>query len=97
MRCLNLDQLRTFVEVIERHSFTAAAKELNLTQPAVTLQVQALERRFNVALVARIGKRVYLTQAGEKLIEHARQLLDQDSLARRQRGRSRRARNMAKG
>ena len=41
MRCLNLDQLRTFVEVIERQSFTAAAKELNLTQPAVTLQVQA--------------------------------------------------------
>ena len=82
MRCLNLDQLRTFVEVIERHSFTAAAKELNLTQPAVTLQVQALERLFNLALVARIGKRVSLTQAGERLIEHARQLLDKDSLAR---------------
>ena len=43
MRSLNLDQLRAFVEVIERGSFTAAAKELNLTQPAVTHQVQELE------------------------------------------------------
>src|SRR5262252_1288089 len=81
MRGLNLDQLRAFVEVVERGSFTAAAKELNLTQPAVTHQVQELERRFQVALVERFGKRAYLTQAGEKLIEHARNLLDEDSRA----------------
>jgi DNA-binding transcriptional LysR family regulator len=62
-----------------RGGFTAAAKELNLTQPAVTHQVQELERRFNVALVERIGKRRHLTQAGEKLIEHARHLLDEDT------------------
>jgi len=79
MRSLNLDQLRAFVEVVERGSFTAAAKELNLTQPAVTHQVQELERRFQVSLVERFGKRAYLTQAGEKLIEHARSLLDEDS------------------
>src|SRR5215831_17598109 len=79
MRSLNLDQLRAFVEVIERGSFTAAAKELNLTQPAVTHQVQELERRFQVALVERFGKRPHLTEAGEKLIEHARNLLEEDS------------------
>jgi DNA-binding transcriptional LysR family regulator len=79
MRSLNLDQLRAFVEVIERGSFTAAARELNLTQPAVTHQVQELERRFKVPLVERFGKRAYLTQAGEKLIEHARNLLEEDS------------------
>src|SRR5260370_7451471 len=79
MRSLNLDQLRAFVEVIERGSFTAAAKELNLTQPAVTHQMQELERRFKVLLVERLGKRAYLTQAGEKLIEHARHLLEEDS------------------
>jgi len=45
----------------------------------VTHQVQELERRFQVALVERFGKRAYLTQAGEKLIEHARSLLDEDS------------------
>jgi DNA-binding transcriptional LysR family regulator len=79
MRSLNLDQLRAFVEVVERGSFTAAARELNLTQPAVTHQVQELERRFQVTLVERFGKRAYLTEAGEKLIEHARNLLDEDS------------------
>jgi DNA-binding transcriptional LysR family regulator len=79
MRSLNLDQLRAFIEVIERGSFTAAARELNLTQPAVTHQVQELERRFKVPLVERFGKRAYLTQAGEKLIEHARNLLEEDS------------------
>jgi DNA-binding transcriptional LysR family regulator len=81
MRSLNLDQLRAFIEVVERGSFTAAAKELNLTQPAVTHQLQELERRFQVSLVERFGKRAYLTQAGEKLIEHARNLLDEDSRA----------------
>jgi len=80
MRSLNLDQLRAFVEVIERGSVTAAAKQLNLTQPAVTHQVHELERRFKVALVERIGKRAYLTEAGEKLISHARHLLEQDAL-----------------
>jgi DNA-binding transcriptional LysR family regulator len=82
MRSLNLDQLRAFVEVVARGSFTAAARELNLTQPAITHQVQELEKRFNVTLVERLGKRAHLTQAGEKLIEHARQLLDEDRRAR---------------
>jgi DNA-binding transcriptional LysR family regulator len=79
MRGLNLDQLRALVELIERGSFTAAARELNLTQPAVTHQVQELERRFKVTLVERSGKHVYLTQAGEKLIEHARCLLEEEA------------------
>jgi len=52
-----------------------------LSQPAVTHQVQELERRFKVSLVERLGKRVYLTQAGEKLIEHARNLLEDDARA----------------
>ena len=78
MRSLNLDQLRAFVEVVAHGNFTAAAKELNLSQPAVTHQIQELERRLNVTLVERLGKRAYLTEAGEKLIEHARSLLDED-------------------
>jgi molybdate transport repressor ModE-like protein len=82
MRSLNLDQLRAFVEVIERGSITAAAKELNLTQPAITHQIQELERRFDVALVERIGKKTYLTEAGEKLLEHARHLLEADERTR---------------
>lgn len=56
MRSLNLDQLRALVEVIEQRSFSAAARRLNLTQPAVSLQVRELERRFGVQLVERLGK-----------------------------------------
>ncbi len=82
MRSLNLDQLRAFVEVVAHGNFTAAAKELNLSQPAVTHQIQELERRLNVTLVERPGKRAYLTEAGEKLIKHARSLLDEDSRTR---------------
>ena len=79
MRSLNLDQLRAFVEVANHGSFTAAAKALNLSQPAITHQVQELERRFKVALLERIGKRAYPTHAGESLIEHARHLLEEDA------------------
>lgn len=79
MRSLNLDQLKAFVEVTRSGSFTAAAKALNLSQPAVTHQVQELERRFKVALIERIGKRAFPTQAGETLIEHARHLLEEST------------------
>src|SRR5437763_6483563 len=82
MRSLNLDQLRAFVEVAKGGSFTAAAKQLNLTQPAVTHQIRELEQRFNVALLDRIGKRGSATEAGEKLLEHARHLLDEDARTR---------------
>jgi DNA-binding transcriptional LysR family regulator len=78
MRSLSLDQLKAFIEVAERGSFTAAARALNLSQPAVTHQVQELEQRFQVALLERLGKRAYPTEAGEKLMEHARHLLDED-------------------
>ena len=56
MRSLNLDQLRALVEVIEQRSFSAAARRLNLTQPAVSLQVRELERRFGVQLIERLGR-----------------------------------------
>jgi DNA-binding transcriptional LysR family regulator len=82
MRSLSLDQLKAFIEVAERGSFTAAARTLNLSQPAVTHQVQELEQRFQVALLERLGKRAYPTEAGEKLMEHARHLLDEDAHTR---------------
>jgi DNA-binding transcriptional LysR family regulator len=79
MRSINLDQLRAFVAVVEHGSLTAAARTLNLSQPAVTHQLHELEQRFNVVLIERLGKRACLTQAGEKLIEHARHLLEEDA------------------
>ncbi len=46
MRGLNLDQLRTLLAVVESGSFSAAARKLHLSQPAVSVQIRELERRF---------------------------------------------------
>src|SRR5262249_43974328 len=67
MRGLNLDQLRALVEVVERGSFSAAARELHLTQPAVSLQIRELERRFGVRLIERLGKQAHATVPGREL------------------------------
>jgi DNA-binding transcriptional LysR family regulator len=74
MRSLNLDQLRAIVEVVERGSFSAAARRLNLTQPAVSLQIRELERRFGVRLIERLGKQAHATVPGRALVEAAQRI-----------------------
>jgi DNA-binding transcriptional LysR family regulator len=74
MRSLNLDQLRTLAEVIEQGSFSAAARRLNLTQPAVSLQVRELERRFGVQLIERLGRQTQATIPGRALVETAERI-----------------------
>lgn len=76
MRSLNLDQLRTFVEVVSQGNFSAAGRQLNLTQPAVSLHVRELEQRFGVRLVERVGRRAYPTAPGRDLAEHARHIFN---------------------
>ena len=70
MRGLNLDHLRTFAQVVELGSFSAAAERGGVTQPAVSLQIRQLERRFGVKLVERIGRRAGPTAAGLELLTH---------------------------
>ncbi len=72
MRGLNLDQLRTFALVIETGSFSAAAERSGVTQPAVSLQIRQLERRFGLKLVERVGRRAGPTAAGMELLAHVR-------------------------
>ncbi len=74
MRGLNLDQLNSLAAVIELGSFSAAARRLALTQPAVSQQIRELEDRYGVRLVERLGKRAYATEAGRALLEHQRRL-----------------------
>ena len=83
MRQLNLDQIRSLIEVIDCGSFTSAAHELNLTQPAVSLHLQELEIRFKVKLVDRVGRRVTATAAGTELAAIGQRLLDQSDEAHR--------------
>ena len=71
MRNLNLDHLQTLTKVVELGSFSAAARALNLTQPAISLQIRELEQRFAIKLVERMGRRAYASPAGRDLIERA--------------------------
>jgi DNA-binding transcriptional LysR family regulator len=81
MRSLNLDQLRTLLQVIELGSFSAAARRLNLTQPAVSLQIRELERRFGVRLIERMGKQAHATAPARDLVEAARRIFHDCALA----------------
>lgn len=76
MRNLNPDQLLAFVTVVDREGFTNAAKALNLTQPAISLQIRELEARVGLPLLVREGRRPRLTAAGEALVDRARRILD---------------------
>src|SRR5881628_4165086 len=68
-------QLRAFCEVVERKSFSQAAERLGVTQPAVSLQVRALEKRLGAQLLDRSGRRVEPTEAGLRLYASAQKLL----------------------
>jgi DNA-binding transcriptional LysR family regulator len=68
-------QLHAFCEVIERKSFSQAAERLGVTQPAVSLQVRALEKRLGTQLLDRSGRRVEPTDAGLRLYRGAQRLL----------------------
>jgi DNA-binding transcriptional LysR family regulator len=72
---MELFQLRGFLEVAELGSVTKAAESLCLTQPAVTQQIQSLEREVGIALFDRTGRGVRLTEAGEVLVEYVRRSL----------------------
>jgi DNA-binding transcriptional LysR family regulator len=72
---LTLVQLRTFQRVAQLKGFTRAAKELQLTQPAVSAQIDALEKEFGVRLFDRIGRGAALTAAGEVVLEAAAGIL----------------------
>jgi DNA-binding transcriptional LysR family regulator len=61
--------------VVERRSFSQAADQLGVTQPAVSLQIRSLEKRLGVQLVDRSGRRVEPTEAGRRLYRSAQRLL----------------------
>ena len=76
MRQLTLRQLRTFTEVARRLSYTAAARALHLTQPAVSMQMRQLEQAAGLPLVEQLGRRVHLTEAGRELLRYAAGISD---------------------
>jgi DNA-binding transcriptional LysR family regulator len=71
---ITLRHLRTFEAVARHHSISRAASELHLTQPAVSMQMKQLEEQIGLPLVEQIGKRMFLTEAGQELRGHARDI-----------------------
>jgi len=70
-----LHEIAIFVRTAERGSFSAAARELRMSQPSVSRTVAALEERLGVTLLFRNTRRITLTDAGRVLLERGRQLL----------------------
>ncbi len=65
---MNISYLNTFITVVEARSFSAAARSLGLSQPAVSFQVQALEKELGAVLLERRGAGLALTAAGETVL-----------------------------
>ena len=74
---MTLRYLRIFEAVCRHMSITRAAQELYLSQPSVSLAIGELEKKYEVRLFDRIGKKLYLTPPGEELLGYARPLLSQ--------------------
>lgn len=72
---MDIELLRTFVAVAESGGFSAAAKSLNRTQSAVSLQIKRLEERLNDSLLERTSRSVALTPAGATYLPYARRML----------------------
>jgi len=73
---LSLFSIKVFLKVAETRSFTQAANDLLLSQPAVSLQIQKIEQLFQTALFIRTHSgRIRLTEAGKKLHQHAEALI----------------------
>jgi DNA-binding transcriptional LysR family regulator len=77
MKHATLRQLKVFHTVARHLSFSRAAEELHLTQPAVSAQVKELEGHAGIPLFERIGRRTYLTAAGSELMAHSQAILAQ--------------------
>lgn len=77
LRHATLRQLQVFESVARNLSFSRAAAELHLTQPAVSMQVKLMEEHAGLPLFERLGKKIFLTEAGAELHQHSRVIAQQ--------------------
>lgn len=75
MRNATLRQLKVFETVARHASFSRAAEELHLTQPAVSTQIKTLEGHVGLPLFEQLGKKIYLTPAGTELLFYSKQII----------------------
>lgn len=81
---MNINQLITFVEVVNQKSFSKAAEKLFITQPAVTSHVKSLEDELCITLIDRSNKKIAVTEPGKILFEHAVNMINTINIAKHQ-------------
>ena len=79
---MNTEQLKYFIITAKHLNFSAAAKELYVTQPAISHQIAALEKELNTKLFTRTTRHIQLTRSGELFLEDAKRILDMEDLSR---------------
>src|SRR5512146_1006441 len=77
MKNATLRQLKVFEAVARHLSYSRAAEELHLTQPAVSIQVKQLEAHAGLPLFEQLGRKIYLTAAGREMLQHSRAIIQQ--------------------
>jgi len=75
MKNITIRQLKAFESVARHLSFSRAAEDLHLTQPAVSMQVKQVEDQAGLPLFSHIGRRILLTEAGKLLLRHSMVIL----------------------
>ena len=78
---MEIRQLRAFIAIAELGTFTAGAVRVHVTQAAISMQIRQLENELGAKLFIRAPRRVMLTEAGEQLLERARQVLREHDAA----------------
>jgi len=79
---LNFNHLRVFMAVAQALSYSKAGEELHVSQPTVSVQVQKLEEQLGIDLFEQMGKKIYLTEAGQILYAYAIKIFDLADIAK---------------
>jgi DNA-binding transcriptional LysR family regulator len=72
-----LNQIQIFLKIVQTKSITRAAEELNLTQPAVSIQLRNFQEQFDIPLTEIVGRKIYITEFGHEIAEAANSIVEQ--------------------
>lgn len=72
-----LNQLQIFLKIVQTQSVTKASEELNLTQPAVSIQLKNFQNQFDIPLTEVVGRKIYITDFGREIAESAENIINQ--------------------
>ncbi|HLO82107.1 MAG TPA: LysR family transcriptional regulator [Chitinophagaceae bacterium] len=72
-----LNQLQIFLKIVQTQSVTKASEELQLTQPAVSIQLRNFQDQFDIPLTEVIGRRIHITEFGKEIAESAENIINQ--------------------